>query len=107
MQTIDNLLEMIEKKVINGDSISPAQYVEIALRINFLKGDLDNKIVSLECILNNIEARLLQEDMSSSKAKVIAKSQMDYQKLLELKAKSTRIEEFIMLAKRRAVIQDI
>lgn len=106
MQTCETLMVILENKVINNEPISPAYWIEMALRINALKGEIDNEIAILESQMVNIEAELVKTDMSSSKAKTLAKSQIDYKKLLELKAKNSRVTEFILLSKKRGSINE-
>jgi hypothetical protein len=99
-------MTILENKVINNEPIGASYYCEMALRVNALKGELDNKIACLEAQMMNIEAELVGQDMPSSKAKTLARSQIDFKKLLELKAKEKRVEQFIMLAKKRATINE-
>ena len=99
-------MKILEDKVIGNFPISASYYCEMALRVNALKGELDNEIALLEAQLMNIEAELVGQDMPSSKAKTLARSKIDYKKLLELKSKEKRVEQFIMLAKKRATINE-
>ena len=105
--TIDKLMENIENKVINNEPVSPAYWCEAAIRINALVGDLDNAIANYEASMIHIEAEYLQTDMSSAKAKILAKDKIDYESYLRLKAKRERVSEFIMLSKKRAMINEI
>jgi len=107
MQTIETIMEEMEKRVRNNEAISPASWIEVALRINLLGSELDNKIANYEAMMISIEAEYLKNDMSSAKAKTLAKAEVDYKEYLEIKSQFKRLNEFIMLAKRRAVIQDI
>lgn len=106
-QTAESLMSLVEQKVIKNEPMSPAYWCEIALRINALKGELDNQIALLESQLVNIEAELMKQDLPAAKTKVMARSQIDYKKLLELKATDKRINEFIMLSKKRAMINEL
>ena len=109
MQDIDTILKLVEDKVVNNTPMSPAYWIESALRLNAVKHTLDDQIIALECTLNDIEAELLKQDMPASKTKVLARNQMGekYKELLTLKAKDARINEWTMLAKKRATVQDI
>ena len=107
MQTAENIINIIEERVRNNESISPVTYLESATRVVILSGDLDNKLANYEAEMNSIEAEYIKTDMPASKAKVLAKSEIDYKDYLKTKALLSRINNWIMLAKRRAVIQDL
>lgn len=101
------ILEEIESRVESNEPISPAAWVEASLRINALVGDLDNEIARLEALFNKVEVEYLKQDFSSAKAKAYAKNDLGYENYLVLKAKRKRIEQFIMLAKKRSSINEL
>lgn len=103
--TAEKIIQNLEKKVQNNEPISPGYWIEAALRVNQLSGDLDNELANYEAQMNSIEAEYIKQDMPASKAKVLAKSQIEYKVYLEKKALKKRIEEWIMLAKKRSVIE--
>jgi hypothetical protein len=107
MQTIDSIMTSIENKVINNEPVSAAYWCEAAIRINALIGDLDNRIAKYEAEILHIEAEFIKDDMPASKAKILAKDSIDYRDYLELKAKREKVSEFIMLAKKRAMINEL
>lgn len=107
METVETIIEEAEKRVRENMSVSPASWVEAALRVNLLGAELDNKIANYEAEMVAIEAEYLKADMSSAKAKTLAKSQINYKDYLETKARFNRVNEWIMLAKRRATIQEL
>lgn len=107
MTTIKDIMSELEQRVINNIPISPGSWVEAALRVNALKGDLDNEIVLLESMMADREATLVAEGQPATKAKVLARQSVDYKQLLTLRAYANRIDEFIRLAKRRAVVNEM
>ena len=106
-QTIESIMEEMEKRVRDNLAVSPASWVEAALRVNMLGSELDNKLANYEAEMISIEAEYLKTDMSSAKAKTLARSEIDYKDYLETKSRLNRINEWIMLAKKRAVIQEL
>lgn len=106
-QTAETLLLLMEQKVANNEPISATLWIESATRINMLAGDLDNQLAHLEAQMNTIEAELITQDMPAAKAKVLARSKVNYEQYLRLKAVLNRIKEFLSLSRRRASIQEL
>ena len=106
-QTAESLMGIFEQNVAANRPISPAQWVEGALHVNILAGDLDNQLAHIEAELNHLEAEYIKQDMPANKAKVLARSQVDYEKYLNLRAILNRVKEFLSLARRRAQIPEI
>jgi hypothetical protein len=104
---INGIISELQTRVLKGDAISPASWVEAALRVNILGEDMDNELAKMENMMLEIEAQYVKTDMSSAKAKTLAKSEIDYEEYLQLKAKKLRIDEFIKLAKKRSTIENI
>ena len=104
-KTIDTILEDMQTRVQENQPVSPAQWVDAGIKLNALKGDLDNQIAEFEGELTGIEAYLIADGEPATKAKVLARGKVDYVGLLKAKAKAKRINEFIMLAKKRATIE--
>jgi len=107
MQTIESIMEIMEQRVRDNEPISPGSWIEVALRINQLGGDIDNLLANYEAEMNAIEAEYIRNDVPASKAKVLARSQIDYKEYLIQKALFNRIKEFIMLAKKRSTIEQL
>jgi len=106
-ETIDSIIQELQRRVLNNEPISPASWVNAALMINILAERLDNEMAEFEAMLMEAEAELVSKDVPVSKAKILARKSVDYRVYLKLKAKINRIQEYIMLAKRRAIIQDL
>lgn len=102
--TAEQIIENVTKKVLANEPISPGYWVEAALRVNQLTEDLDNQIASIKAMMNEIQAEYMKQDMAASKAKVLAQADVDYSEFLKKQALRKRIDEWIMLAKKRAVI---
>ncbi|MEI6529655.1 MAG: hypothetical protein WCN88_04680 [Candidatus Falkowbacteria bacterium] len=103
---IRDILNEMEKRVLDDTPISPASWVESSLRINALRGELDNELVAYEMIINDNVARLIQEGKSGTIAEKLSKTGETYKKYLELRAELKRIDEFVRLSKRRAAINE-
>jgi len=103
---IEEIMENMENRVINNEPISPASWVESALRINTLLSDKDNEIACYEAEMANEEAKLVEADETASKAKILKIRAIDYKKYLKLKGELKRINEYILLAKKRATINE-
>jgi hypothetical protein len=105
--TIDAIIDELQRRVAADEPISPASWIESAIRICTLSDTLDNELARLEGAMLEAEIALLKQDMTAAKAKVLSKSAVDYTAYLSLKAKIERINEFIRLAKHRSRIEDI
>ena len=103
---IEEIMENMENRVINNEPISPASWVESALRINTLLSDKDNELAVYEAEMANKEADLVEGGETASKAKILKTRAVDYKKYLTLKGELKRINEFILLAKRRCSINE-
>lgn len=104
--TAEQIIETMEQRVLANEPITPATWVESSIRVVLLSGELDNELANFEAMLNSIEAKYIETDMPASKAKVLARNQVDYGMYLRKKALKKRIESWVLLAKRRAVIMD-
>lgn len=105
--TAKYIMEYVEQKVRDNESISPSQWISYALRVNQLSHDIDNLLANYEAQINAIEAEFIKQDIPASKAKILAKNEIDYKDYLIQKALANRIKEFIMLAKKRAITNDL
>ena len=105
--TIGSIMEDMEQRVRENRAISPASWVESATRVVLLSGDLDNKLANYEAMMATIEAEYMKADMSSAKAKALCKGEIDYKDYLETRALVKRIDAWVKLAKKRAVIQEL
>jgi len=107
MKTAQSLMEFIEKEVSDGKPFSPARWIEGALQVNSLANDLDAKVAHYEATLAKIEAEYIKQDLPASKAKALARAEIDLEDYLKTRALINRIGEFLSLARRRATIIEI
>ncbi len=105
--TLDEMLDVIRNNILMNEPIPPAKWIEYALRINVLAEDIDNQMAGMEAWMAEQQARMIKEGESAAKAKVLCVQEIEYADYLTLKAKRKRIDEYIMLAKKRAVVQNI
>ena len=104
--TAPEILNEMQNRVLNDEPISPASWVESALRINAMRGELDNRLVGLEMILGDNIAKLINEGKPATVADKLSRTGETYKQYLELRAELKRIDEFVRLAKRRASINE-
>jgi len=104
--TIREILNDMEQRVIDDVPISPSSWVESSLRINALRGTLDNELIAYEMIIAENVAVYIEEGKSATVSEKLAKRGETYKKYLELRAELKRIDEYIRLSKRRAVINE-
>jgi len=105
-KTLDTILEDMTNRVRENQPVSPSNWLDAAIKINALKGDLDNDIAHFEANLVIIEANYIKEDKPASQAKTLARAEVDYEEYLKAKAKAKRIEEFLRLAKKRSMLNE-
>ena len=106
MKTIDTILEDMQTRVKENLPVSPSNWIDAAIKLNALKGDLDSDIAHFEGNLATIEANYIKAGEPAAKAKALAKGDVEYIEYLEAKAKAARIIEFIRLAKKRSTIEE-
>lgn len=109
VKTVDTILEDMENRVKNNIPVSPGDWVDGAIKINALIGCEENLLAEMEAEMMYKEAELIEEDLTlpASKAKILKTKAINYKEYLTLKAKINRVDEFIKLAKRRAIIESI
>jgi len=72
-----------------------------------LAEDIDNNLAGYEAAMIEKQATMIRQGESAAKAKMLSKSEIEYKDYLMLKARRNLINEYIMLAKKRAMVQDI
>jgi len=103
-EKLREIMEEMTKRVLEDIPISPSSWVESALRINALRGEMDNELIAYELLVGDKIAELINEGKTGTVAEKLAKTGETYKKYLELKAELKRVDEYVRLAKRRAVI---
>ena len=103
-EKLREIMNEMTQRVLDDTPIMPSSWVESALRINALRGELDNELIAYELLIGDKIAELINEGKTGTVAEKLAKTGETYKKYLELRAELRRIDEFVRLAKRRAVI---
>lgn len=94
---IDTLIEWTENKV----PISPDRWIDAALKLNLLKGDLSDKIIDLQQYLAAEKIRHLEQGKSVAYARTMVEGNTYFAECRKMEAKVRMIEEQIRLAKVR------
>lgn len=101
---INQMAEWVEQK----KSIAPSLWLQASAKLNVLRGDVDDKIYTLEHNLNVEKAELLKDqEMTSAKAESIVKARPEYMEMRKLTAKGKQIDEFIKISKKMATLKDL
>ena len=106
-KTAESLMAFIEQEVADNKPFSPARWIEGALQVNSLASELDNKVAHYEATLARLEAEFVKQDMTSARAKTLARAEIDLEDYLKTRAMINRISEFLSLARRRAQILEV
>ena len=111
--TLKEIMDTKEKQVQDNFPISSSDWVDSALQVNALKGDIDNLIAMYEGCMADLECLKVAEDITPPKAKILCKmakieysgKEINYTEYLKLKAYQKRVAKFISLAESRARIR--
>lgn len=106
MKTIDTILKDINDRVAQDQPVSPANWIDAAIKLCALVGTEENKLANYEALMTQEECCLIIDRKPAAQAKVLKTLAVDYKHYLELKAKIKRIDEFIRLAKKRSMINE-
>ena len=100
--------------VSNQETVSPTRWIDWALELNSLWQDLKMELTKAEIMYNQELAMEMIGDTSKAKAEIIAKSRAGqdgkmsaYELYQYLVGRDKIVKEFIMLAKRRATIEEV
>lgn len=103
--TIDTIMDYFQKAVEEKTPISPSLWLDGAIKVTALLGNLDDELVEAQFATTTLLAGLLDTGVSVSLAKAKMNATEAYKSFLKLKAKRERVEQFIMLAKKRCSLQ--
>lgn len=107
MITALTIIETMKKWVEEKHPISPATYLDAGLKLNILRGDLDDRYFQLESELAKQKANLLMKDeMTVAKADAIVKAEDSYKEMRKTQAQIKQLEEFVRLAKKYSSLKD-
>lgn len=100
---IDTMAKWVEER----RPISPSQWLDAGLKLNLLRGELDDMLYTLEHNLSVEKADLMTaQDMTVAKVEVLIKAKPEYKEMRILQAKIKQLEEFVRLAKKRASLKE-
>ncbi len=105
--TLDEILQVMRKRIIDNVQVSPASWIDSALMLNVLSEDIDNELAGYEAHMAEKRVEYIRKDHSAAASKELARSDIDYKDNLYLKAKRKRVDDYIMLAKKRAIVPNI
>lgn len=99
MVTIDTIIETMQEWVENKIPISPHLWVDAAAKMNILLGEEHDKLFDLESRLAQMRAAHIEEGKNGVAMKALVEATPEYNEMRKQKAKISRIEEFIRIAK--------
>jgi len=107
MITALTIIETMKKWVEEKHPISPATFLNAGLKLNILRGDLDDHYFELESELAKQKATLLgRDEMTVAKADAIIKAEDKYKEMRKAQAQIKQVEEFIRLAKKYSSLKE-
>lgn len=99
---IDELLNKAVLMAEGNHPVSPQIWLDLAQKLNSLRGTLDNQLADFEFQIMERKAKFIEEGQPVTKAEILAKNDPEYLKYLKAKAKSERIIEAIRISKLQA-----
>ena len=107
MNTIDEILTFLEKAAEQKIPLPPHRWVDAALSLNALIGNLHDDFSLKEQDLAKMRVSLADTtDLTSAKINDRVEATDTYREMRRLKFKIAQIEEFIRLAKTQARLKD-
>lgn len=104
--TIDTILDWFKKSVEEKIPLRPVDWLDSSAKLIVLSEDLDQEIVDLECDIADNMADYVRDESSVARAKVLAYSGKTFRELKKLLKKKERINQHIMIAKKRTEINE-
>lgn len=101
-EIINNLQEMVEKKI----PIGPSYYLEQAEKLVALMGDETDKLYSLQREIAKMKVEWIEDGKSVAESKLRVEGNEVYEQMLKQKAKCERVQEIIRIAKIQARMRD-
>jgi hypothetical protein len=106
MITALTIIETMKKWVEEKHPIAPTTWLDAGLKLNVLRGDLDDNYYELESELAKLKAVYLENDMTNAKAESLVKAEDKYKEMRKALGKIKQLEEFIKLAKSYARLKN-
>lgn len=98
-------MDFFEKSVEEKTPVTPSLWLDGAIKVTALLGNLDDDLIEANMACNRLLATLIEDGGSVALAKVKMNATDDYRYFLKLKAEREKVEQFIMLAKKRCSLQ--
>lgn len=105
IQSIEFIVDALITRINGNEPVSAGEWLDAAMKVNVLMGNLDDALVEAEMAVNQLFASYIAGDMSVAKAKVLRDASVEYKNFIELRAAKERINGMIMLAKKRVGLQ--
>lgn len=101
METITTnlIIQSLKERVREKIPISPNDWLDAGIKLNTLLGDEAEELFKLQQKVAQLKVEYLEKGTSVSEAKTRVEASDDYRRYCLQKAKITRIEEHIRLAK--------
>lgn len=107
MITALTIIETMKKWVEEKHPIPPHLWLETSLKLNVLRGDVDDKLFELESDLAKLKRKLLSdENMTVAKADAIIRAEEAYKEMRKTNAQIKQIEEFIRISKKFSSLKE-
>jgi phosphoglycerate-specific signal transduction histidine kinase len=101
--TVDVIINYIKDNVENKVPLSPSVFVDAAAKLNVLLSDEHAILYKLQREVAQEKVNLIQEEhVTGTEAKMRVEAMPLYEEMMNQKAKISRIEEFIRIAKLQA-----
>lgn len=109
--TTDTIIDFLQERVENKEPIHASIWLDAAQKLNILIGDEHDLLFDLQQQVANMKVRYYEdikegEKPNVSKAKMYIETSDVYREMNKQKAKISRIEEFIRIAKIQARLKD-
>lgn len=104
--TLDSILEWFKDAIENERIIRPAEWLEKAMQLNILVEDLDIQLAKMKAAMADKKVEFIEKGMTAAKADILKIKAVNYEEYLQLEAKRKRIDEHIMIAKKRENVRE-
>jgi len=103
--TIDGILAWFQDAVERKMPVSSAIYLDGCQKIVALLGNFDDDLVEAELVYRRLRSGFIEDGKSAAEAEARTKASDAYRDYLKLRAKRDRIEQFILLSKKRVGLE--
>ena len=103
--TIDSILDWFQDAVERKMPVSSAVYLDGCQKLIALLGNFDDSLIEAELAYRRLRSGFIEDGKSAAEAETRAKASDAYRDYLKLKAKRDRINEFVMLSKKRVGLE--